>query len=85
MVTPATDAQGLLHSTIGAPASTTAQLPSGVVEVDGVVWVEERIAARKAARERRDFAEADRIRDELGGREIAIEDTGAGTKWKRVR
>ena len=28
-------------------------------------WVEERIAARRAARERRDFAEADRIRAEL--------------------
>jgi cysteinyl-tRNA synthetase len=48
-------------------------------------WVEERLAGRKAARERRDFAEADRIRAELAERGIAIEDTGAGTKWKRVR
>ena len=30
-----------------------------------VAWVEERLAARRAARERRDFAEADRIRAEL--------------------
>jgi len=48
-------------------------------------WVEERIAARKAARERRDFAEADRIRGELLARDIAIEDGPGGTKWKRLR
>lgn len=48
-------------------------------------WVEERIGARRAARERRDFAEADRIRGELGERGIVIEDTPAGTKWKRER
>jgi cysteinyl-tRNA synthetase len=48
-------------------------------------WVEERIAARRAARERRDFAEADRIRAELAGRGIGIEDTAAGTKWKKIR
>ena len=48
-------------------------------------WVEERIAARKAARGSRDFAEADRIRSELTERGIAIEDTAAGTKWKRIR
>ena len=48
-------------------------------------WVEERIAARKAARERRDFAEADRLRGELLERGIAIEDTPQGTKWKKVR
>jgi cysteinyl-tRNA synthetase len=48
-------------------------------------WVEGRIAARKAARERRDFAEADRIRGELTGKGIAIEDTAGGTKWKPMR
>jgi cysteinyl-tRNA synthetase len=48
-------------------------------------WVEERLAARRAARERRDFAEADRIRDELVRRGIAIEDGPGGTKWKRIR
>jgi cysteinyl-tRNA synthetase len=48
-------------------------------------WVEERLSARREARVRRDFAEADRLRAELTGRGIAIEDTPAGTKWKRVR
>jgi cysteinyl-tRNA synthetase len=50
-----------------------------------VAWVDERIGARRAARERRDFSEADRIRAELVGRGIVIEDTPAGTKWKRDR
>src|SRR5215831_7797101 len=50
-----------------------------------VTWVEERITARRQARERRDFAEADRIRAELTGRGIAIEDSAGGTRWKRVR
>ena len=50
-----------------------------------VGWVEERLAARRDARARRDFAQADAIRSELHERDIAIEDTPAGTKWKRVR
>lgn len=45
-------------------------------------WVEERIAARAAARARRDFAEADRIRAELASRGVTLEDSGGGTKWK---
>ena len=48
-------------------------------------WVDERLAARRAARHRREFAEADRIRQELVGRGIAIEDGPGGTKWKKVR
>lgn len=47
-----------------------------------VAWVEERLAARRAARERRDFAEADRIRAELTERGVSIEDGAGGTKWK---
>ena len=50
-----------------------------------VAWVDERLAARREARARRDFAEADRIRDEIVARGIAIEDGPGGTKWKRVR
>ena len=45
-------------------------------------WVEERLTARKDARSRREFAEADRIRAEIESRGIAIEDTPHGTKWR---
>ena len=48
-------------------------------------WVEERLAARKEARVKRDFARADAIRAEIDARGIAIEDTPQGTKWKKVR
>jgi cysteinyl-tRNA synthetase len=48
-------------------------------------WVEDRLAARRAARASRDFAAADRIRAELVERGIAIEDGAGGTRWKRVR
>jgi len=50
-----------------------------------VSWVEERLSARRAARESRDFAQADRIRAELVEKGIAIEDAGGRTTWKRVR
>ena len=48
-------------------------------------WVEAQLKDRRAARARRDFAEADRIRVALSERGIAVEDTAGGTKWKRVR
>jgi cysteinyl-tRNA synthetase len=44
--------------------------------------IERRIAARAAARARKEFAEADRIRSELLEAGVILEDTKAGTKWK---
>ena len=41
------------------------------------------IGERKAARARRDFAAADTIRDDLDARGVILEDTPAGTRWKR--
>ena len=45
--------------------------------------IEQLIAARRDARRARNFAEADRIRAELDGRGIVLEDTGTVTRWKR--
>ena len=50
-----------------------------------VDYVEERLASRRDARARRDFAAADAIRDELIGRGIAIEDGPQGTRWKKLK
>lgn len=44
----------------------------------------ERIAARNAARDAKDWAEADRIRDELLELGIAIKDGAEGTTWSKV-
>jgi cysteinyl-tRNA synthetase len=45
--------------------------------------IEELIEARKEARRNRDFAAADRIRDDLAARGILLDDTAGGTRWKR--
>jgi cysteinyl-tRNA synthetase len=66
-----------------------------VREVDGVLnilppqeellneEISKQIEARQAARRRRDFAEADRIRNWLLAKGILLEDTREGVRWKR--
>ncbi len=46
-------------------------------------WVDEKVSARQEARRRRDFAEADAIRDELSSAGVIVEDTADGPRWKK--
>jgi cysteinyl-tRNA synthetase len=45
--------------------------------------IEKAIEERHAAKRRRDFAAADKIRSDLSAQGIVLEDTPSGTKWKR--
>ena len=81
--------EAALEAARGAFARIDGVLDLSTVDEDGDAelerWVEERIAARAAARARGDFAEADRIRREIEGRGFAIEDGPRGTRWRRTR
>jgi len=52
-------------------------------EGPGDADIEALIARREQARTDRDWGEADRIRDELTGLGIVLEDSGDGTQWRR--
>src|SRR5262245_56917697 len=45
--------------------------------------IEREIEERKAAKQRRDFAAADRIRASLAERGVLLEDGHSGTRWKK--
>jgi cysteinyl-tRNA synthetase len=47
-------------------------------------WIEQQIAARAAARKAKDFAAADRIRNELLDAGVILEDGPKGTTWRRA-
>ena len=46
--------------------------------------IEKLIAQRDEARKNKDWAESDRLRDELQAKGIVIEDTPQGTRWHRA-
>jgi cysteinyl-tRNA synthetase len=55
------------------------------VDDDLAQWVESLIQERVEARQSRDFARADAIRDELAEKGVVLEDSAEGTRWKIVR
>ena len=57
-------------------------LSDGASEVDAEV--ETLLEARASARSARDFAASDRLRDELAGLGITVEDTRDGQRWRRT-
>jgi cysteinyl-tRNA synthetase len=52
---------------------------SGLLDAE----IEALIAERQQARQDRNFARSDEIRDELASRGIVLEDTKDGVRWKR--
>ncbi len=64
----------------GAKALIEADEDEGT-DSDLAKYVEEQIALRVEAKKAKNFAEADRIRDELAAKGIKILDTREGTKW----
>lgn len=68
----------------------------GILQQDPIAWfsqqpagsalsaeqIEQQLEARSAARKARQWAESDRIRDELAAQGVIIEDSAQGTRWR---
>ena len=64
-----------LDTVLGVLPDAVEDLPAGAADL---------LAARAAAREGRDFAASDRLRDELLALGVAVEDTRDGQRWRRL-
>jgi cysteinyl-tRNA synthetase len=75
---------GLLGLLTRDPQIFLQATPSSETETEtGVACIEARIAERLAAKKNKDYAAADRIRGELLAAGVVLEDSAAGTTWRR--
>jgi len=71
-----------LGGVLGLLQRTPTEFLQGAGSDDAMII--EQIAARNAAKLAKNYAEADRIRKELLANGIVLEDSAAGTNWRRV-
>lgn len=69
-----------LAGALGLTLASQEQADDGVL----AAGVKKLLAERDEARKAKDFASADRIRDELAARGIVLEDTPGGTIWRKT-
>jgi cysteinyl-tRNA synthetase len=75
-------AAGALLGLLQGDAGEWADARRGFVQ--GVDEIERLVREREQARERKDYAAADRIRGLLDARGIVLEDGPAGTQWRKA-
>jgi cysteinyl-tRNA synthetase len=74
--------KGRIHH-VTSVALTGLSLAAGAGVVRAEKYIDQKIAERAEAKKSRDFATADRIRDELKSEGIVLEDGPGGTTWRR--
>lgn len=77
----AENAERLVATVVSLSRAFGLELDRGVAEVDDEI--DALVAARTAARAAKNWAEADRVRDDLTERGIVVEDTPNGPVWRR--
>jgi len=78
-------AAGLIRE-LGSIFGLFRELPGGMGDLSGreIELVELLVKLRQEARDRKDFAQADRIRNELARIGVRLEDRPGGTTWRKV-
>ncbi|MDB5871062.1 MAG: cysS [Ramlibacter sp.] len=74
--------QGRRVIELSAHAVATARITADLTVTYGPAHIEQLIVLRNEARARKDFGEADRIRDELMAQGVVLKDSPTGTTWE---